>query len=79
MTTTTTFIVVAILLVFGSSEIQGFAFALLIGIISGTYSSIFIATPMIIDLDFSGNLEEDLKKDAEKKQVEMAESAAIKA
>ena len=79
MTTTTTFIVVAILLVFGSSEIQGFAFALLIGIISGTYSSIFIATPTIIDLDFSGNLEKDMKVDAEKRAAEAAESAALKA
>ena len=50
MTSLTTFIVVIILFIFGGEVIRGFAFALLIGIISGTYSSIFIATPTVVDL-----------------------------
>lgn len=50
MTSITTLIVVAILFFFGGEVIRGFAFALLIGIISGTYSSIFIATPTVVDL-----------------------------
>lgn len=50
ITSLTTLIVVAILLVFGGSTIKGFAFALLIGILVGTYSSIFVATPIVRDL-----------------------------
>ncbi|MEE9439765.1 MAG: protein translocase subunit SecDF [Saprospiraceae bacterium] len=50
VTSMTTLIVVAILLIFGGASIKGFAFALLIGILVGTYSSIFIATPIVRDL-----------------------------
>jgi SecD/SecF fusion protein len=50
ITSLTTLFVVAILLVFGGGSIKGFAFALLIGIIVGTYSSIFVATPIVRDL-----------------------------
>jgi len=55
ITSLTTLFVVAILFVFGGGSIKGFAFALLIGIVVGTYSSVFIATPVMSDL--SGNLE----------------------
>ncbi len=50
MTSITTLLVVTILFILGGEVIRGFAFALLIGILSGTYSSIFIATPAVIDL-----------------------------
>ncbi len=50
ITSLTTLFVVAVLFVFGGASIKGFAFALLIGIIVGTYSSIFIATPVMADL-----------------------------
>jgi SecD/SecF fusion protein len=43
-------LIIAILFVFGGSSMRGFAFALLIGIIAGTYSSIFVATPLFVDL-----------------------------
>lgn len=49
----TSFIMVMVLLIlfiFGGSSIRGFAFALLIGIIAGTYSSVFIAAPIMLDL-----------------------------
>ncbi|NJO87006.1 MAG: hypothetical protein HC821_02935 [Lewinella sp.] len=45
---------------FGGNSIRGFAFALLVGIIVGTYSSIFIATPIVHDL--SNDLAPDTKK-----------------
>ena len=54
ITSMTTLFVVAILLFFGGSSIKGFAFALFVGVIVGTYSSIFIATPIMSDL--SGEL-----------------------
>ncbi|HVW48259.1 MAG TPA: protein translocase subunit SecD [Solirubrobacterales bacterium] len=46
-TSFTTLLAVLSLLVFGSSTLQDFAFAMLIGIASGTYSSIFIASPVL--------------------------------
>jgi SecD/SecF fusion protein len=50
ITSLTTLFVVTILFAFGSGEIQGFAFALMVGILVGTYSSIFVATPIFFDL-----------------------------
>ena len=50
ITSLTTLIVVLMLLVFSGGSIKGFAFALLVGIIVGTYSSIFVATPIVRDL-----------------------------
>ncbi len=48
LTSLTTFIVVIILYWFGGDAIHGFAFALTIGVIVGTYSSIFIASPALL-------------------------------
>ena len=50
ITSMTTFIVVLVLFIFGGASLSGFSFALLIGIIVGTYSSVFIATPIVVDL-----------------------------
>ncbi|MEY2904717.1 MAG: hypothetical protein RJA52_733, partial [Bacteroidota bacterium] len=50
ITSLTTLFVITILFVFGGSSIKGFAFALLVGVIVGTYSSVFIATPVLSDL-----------------------------
>ena len=50
ITSVTTLFVVGILFVFGGSVIKGFAFALLIGIFIGTYSSVFVATPVMYEL-----------------------------
>ena len=50
LTSLTTLIVVIILYVVGDSGIHGFAFALVIGVAAGTYSSIFIAAPTLLFL-----------------------------
>jgi SecD/SecF fusion protein len=50
-TSLTTFFVLLAIFIFGGDVIRGFAFALLIGIVVGTYSSLCIATPIVIDLD----------------------------
>lgn len=50
ITSVTTLIVVLVLFLFGGSSIKGFAFALIVGIVVGTYSSIFVATPIVHDL-----------------------------
>jgi SecD/SecF fusion protein len=49
ITSLTTLIVVVILFLFGGEVLRGFSFALLVGITIGTYSSIFIATPLALD------------------------------
>lgn len=51
ITSVTTLIVVLVLFIFGGAALKGFSFALLVGILIGTYSSIFIATPVVIDLN----------------------------
>ncbi len=51
LTATTVFIVVVILYFFGGEGIHSFAFAFLIGVIAGTYSTVFIAAPVLIWLD----------------------------
>lgn len=50
-TALTIFFVMLAIFIFGGATIKGFAFALLIGIAIGTYSSICIATPIVIDLE----------------------------
>jgi SecD/SecF fusion protein len=50
ITSVTTLIVVLILFIFGGAVLKGFSFALLVGIVIGTYSSIFVATPIALDL-----------------------------
>ncbi|MFT7587974.1 MAG: SecD/SecF fusion protein [Limisphaerales bacterium] len=50
ITSATTLLVLLCLFIAGSDQIKGFAFAILIGVLVGTYSSIFVATPIVIDL-----------------------------
>jgi preprotein translocase SecF subunit len=50
VTSLTTLIVTLVLFVFGGEVLKGFAFALTLGIIIGTYSSIFVATPVVVEL-----------------------------
>ena len=50
-TSVSTFIVLLIIFIFGGDAIKGFTFALMVGVVVGTYSSLFIATPLVIDLE----------------------------
>jgi len=49
ITSLTAFLVLLVLFLFGGDTIKGFAFAMLIGVIVGTYSSIFVATPIVVE------------------------------
>ena len=49
MTSFTVFLTLLILFLVGGEVTKGFAFAMLIGVITGTYSSIFVAAPILID------------------------------
>ncbi len=49
MTSLTVFLTILILFIFGGEVTRGFAFAMLIGVVTGTYSSIFVAAPVLVD------------------------------
>ncbi|MBS1682674.1 MAG: protein translocase subunit SecDF [Bacteroidetes bacterium] len=51
ITSGTVLIVVIVLLIFGGEVLRGFSFALVVGMLIGTYSSIFIASPIVLDFD----------------------------
>lgn len=61
ITSVTTFLTVLILFIFGGDVIRGFSFALMIGIVVGTYSSIFVASPISLDLLQRGEESEEAK------------------
>ena len=48
-TSLTTFFVLLIIFIFGGEVIRGFMFALMVGVVVGTYSSLFIASPIMLD------------------------------
>ncbi len=60
-TSLTTLVVLIAIFIFGGESIRGFMFALIVGVIVGTYSSIFIATPITFDT---------MRKQDEKKRIE---------
>jgi SecD/SecF fusion protein len=53
-TSLTVFFVLLVIFIFGGESIRGFTFALLIGVVTGTYSTIFIATALVYDTTKSG-------------------------
>jgi preprotein translocase subunit SecF len=74
LTSLTTFFVVFTLFMFGGEIIHAFAFTLLVGIIVGTYSSIFVASPILIWFGFDvknyhAKLAEKAKREAEKNRM----------
>ena len=66
LTSTTTLIVVLALFILGGGVIHDFAFAILIGILVGTYSSIFVASPIILVWEGSFTERAKAKKGARK-------------
>ena len=48
-TSLTTLVVLLAIFIFGGDSIRGFMFALIVGVVVGTYSSLFIATPIMYD------------------------------
>ncbi len=69
MTSLTVFLTILILFIVGGEVTRGFAFAMLIGVITGTYSSIFVAAPVLVDLTAG-------KKDKSVAAVKSGEKAA---
>jgi preprotein translocase subunit SecF len=48
LTSLTTFVVVLVLFIFGGPALQAFSFAIMAGVVVGTYSSIFVASPVVL-------------------------------
>ncbi|HEY4209262.1 MAG TPA: protein translocase subunit SecDF [Puia sp.] len=71
MTSLTVFLTILILFLVGGEVTRGFAFAMLIGVITGTYSSIFVAAPFLVDFAKG--------KPLGKEQLPVAEKAKVKA
>ena len=64
MTSLCVFITLVVLFIFGGEATRGFAFAMLIGVFTGTYSSIFVAAPVLVDMDRSGSLKQEVDREA---------------
>ncbi len=74
LTSLTTFFVVLTLFLFGGEIIRGFSFTLLVGVVVGTYSSIFVASPILMWLGFDVTSfrekeAEKLKREKEKEKM----------
>ncbi len=68
-TSLTTLVVLLAIFTFGGESLRGFMFAMIIGIIVGTYSSLFIATPVMYDTlkkNVTSPIKETVKKEKEK-------------
>jgi SecD/SecF fusion protein len=74
MTSVAVFITLLVLFIFGGTSTRGFAFAMLIGVITGTYSSIFVASPILVDFDRNNRLvtKEEEKMRERKARLETA-------
>jgi SecD/SecF fusion protein len=60
-TSVTTLVVLLAMFIFGADSLRGLLFALIVGVIVGTYSSMFIATPLMYDTAKKGDAAESLK------------------
>lgn len=68
MTSLTVFVTILILFLVGGEVTKGFAFAMLIGIVTGTYSSIFVAAPVLLEFGKKRSLgESSLERIAKEK------------
>ena len=70
LTSLTTFFVVLTLFIYGGEIIHGFSFTLLVGVVVGTYSSIFVASPILMWLNFSVSGFREKEAAAAKRQKE---------
>jgi len=70
LTSLTTFFVVLVLYLFGGEILKGFSFTLLVGVVVGTYSSIFIASPILMWLGFSVKDYKQMLADKKKRELE---------
>ncbi|ARV09116.1 protein translocase subunit SecDF [Winogradskyella sp. PC-19] len=71
-TSLTTLVVLLAMFFLGADSLRGFLFALIVGVLVGTYSSVFIATPIMYDTAKKGDAAESLKKKVKEEGEELA-------
>jgi len=71
ITSLTTLLVIVALLIWGGDVMRGFSFALLVGVMAGTFSSIFIASPILVEFAH-------YKRNREKRKMEKRTSASLR-
>ena len=77
MTSLTTLVVVACLYFLGGSVIHDFALALLIGVAVGTYSSIFVASPILLGFGPSAHVDDDPEEEKKEETTRYADGAQV--
>ena len=77
ITSGTIVVVTLLLLLFGGGAIRGFAFGMFIGILFGTYSSVFVASALVVDFTKEASLSES-KASAHKAEPAAAKPAKAK-
>ncbi len=65
MTSLTVFLTLLILFIFGGEVTRGFAFAMLVGVVAGVYSSVFVAAPVLVDMDKKDKLKNEIDREAQ--------------
>ena len=70
-TSLTTLVVLLAMFIFGADSLRGLLYALIIGVVVGTYSSLFIATPIMYDTAKRGDAAESLKRKEKEEEVEV--------
>ncbi|MDO1499874.1 protein translocase subunit SecDF [Winogradskyella maritima] len=70
-TSLTTLVVLLAMFFLGADSLRGFLFALIVGVLVGTYSSLFIATPIMYDTAKKGDAAESLKKKVVEEEEEV--------
>jgi SecD/SecF fusion protein len=74
MTSLTVFLTILILFIAGGEVTRGFAFAMLVGVITGVYSSMFVAAPMLLNLGSKKKKEEEVPAKIVTKQAVKTET-----
>jgi SecD/SecF fusion protein len=65
-TSLTVLLTLVVMFIFGSDDIRGFCFAMIVGVVSGVYSTLFIATPIVVDMRKWVGKKADAKAEADK-------------
>ena len=67
-TSGSTLVVLLAIFIFGGDSIRGFIFALLVGVIAGTFSSVFLSTPLAYNMLKGDKKDQEIEADADKKK-----------
>jgi SecD/SecF fusion protein len=64
LTSLSVFLTILVLFIFGGEVLRGFSFAMLVGVLTGVYSTIFVAAPFLLDMDKTNTLKDEVDREA---------------